>query len=467
MTPTPARHPMRDYQAVAFHALRSTIKRGCRAIILVAPTGSGKTRIAAEMIDSAQRKGKRILFLAHRRELIEQCSLRLADLSVEHGIIKAADPRQRPWLKVHVCSVPTLVKREHVAAPDLCIIDECHRSASPSYTKIMQRFPNAIFIGLTATPLRCDGKGLTMYEDMVMCPPPAELIAGGWLVPTRIFAPPGPDVSGVGKQGGDYKQDELARAVDKPKLTGDVVEHWLKLASDRQTVAFAVNIEHSKHLWESFRAAGVPAEHLDGDMAEKERAAILHRLGTGVTRIVCSIGVLTEGWDEPCVSCAVLARPTASLSLYLQMAGRIMRPHPGKRDALLLDHAGCVLTHGFPDDPREWSLEGVRKGAREIDPALSVRTCLYCWAAFSSRCDKCPHCGWLYDKKMKEPEVVEGTLEEITLEKRKAYVIKKLSRNPEMARLQKIAEEKGYKPGWVFRQMQLQRGRRIERAVAG
>ncbi len=314
---------------------------------------SGKTTIAGEMIRSAAARDKRILFLAHRKELISQCSRRLADMGVDHGIIRANDSRRRPWLRVHVCSVPTLIRRNPLPPADLIFIDEAHRARGASYEQILKQYPQAVCIGLTATPARSDGRGMgRLFSSMVECPSLGELTEMGHLVPTRVFAPARPDLTGVHTTAGDYKKDELARAVDKPKLVGDVVSHWMKYARERLTVVFAVSIAHSRHLRDEFLQARIAAEHLDGETPERERDAILERLSSGRTQVLCNVGVLTEGWDCPATSCAILARPTQSVGLYLQMAGRILRPHPGKLDALILDHAGCTLQHGFIDEER-------------------------------------------------------------------------------------------------------------------
>jgi superfamily II DNA or RNA helicase len=321
-----------------------------------------------------------------------------------------------------------------------------------SYQLILKRFPKAKVVGLTATPVRTDGRGLgELFDEIVMSLTPAELTELGHLVPCRVFAPSAPDLTGVHTARGDYDQKELAAATDKPKLIGDIVDHYGRLARGRKAVAFGTSISHSKHIVESFVAAGIVAEHLDGTTPAKQRDATMERFSKGGTMVVSNVGVWTEGVDVPIMSCAILARPTQSTSLYLQMVGRILRPYPEKRDAIVLDHAGATLQHGFVTDDRGWSLDGARKNGRkkDKDDEVTVRICLDCYMAYPATMLKCPGCGFKNAVKERQIETEEGELVEV-----QPYTIRKLSRNPQIARLQKIAEGLGYKPGWCFHNMQ-------------
>jgi hypothetical protein len=311
---------LRPYQLQALADLRAEISRGVRRILLLAPTGSGKTVISSSIVAGAQERGRSVLFVAHRRELIDQCSRKLDDIGVDHGVMQGDHPRRRPWLPVQVASIQTLIRRELSRPPDIIIIDECHRARAASYQEICAAHPRAIVIGLTATPVRSDGKGLgTLFDAMVKCPPVSEMIAQGYLVPIRAWTHPAPNLKGVAKTAGDYDLGELAARMNRATLIGDLVTTWRKHAAARQTVVFAVNIEHSKAITAQFVAAGVRAEHLDGTTPDRERDGILRRLADGTTRVVSNCAVLTEGWDCPVTSCVVLARPTMSAGLYLQM----------------------------------------------------------------------------------------------------------------------------------------------------
>lgn len=407
---------LRPYQEQAIEALRDHIRRGCRRPLLVAPTGSGKTTIAAAMIRSAQERGKRMVFLAHRKELIDQCSARLEGLGVRHGIIQGNHPHRRPWLSVHVASVATLINRTDVAPPDLVFVDECHRARAKSYMSILGRWPGAVAVGLTATPVRTDGRGLgDLFDVMVQCPDIQELTGMGHLVPTRVFAPANVDLGKVRVGAEDYNQAQLAGVMDKATLTGDIVAHWLRLAKDRLTVAFGVNCDHSRHIRDQFRAANVKAEQLDGKTPGRLRDQLLADLAGGAIRVLCSVGVLTEGWDCPPVSCAILARPTVSMGLYLQMVGRILRPYPGKRDGLILDHAGCVATHGLPDDPRVWTLERDAPLLPSSRRKAGVKVCPECYAVYGGSAVQCKPCGWVFstNEPRQGPEQLDGELAEV------------------------------------------------------
>jgi superfamily II DNA or RNA helicase len=401
--------------------IRARLREGSRRILLVAPTGAGKGTLATYIIQSAGSRGKRVLFLVNRRELVKDLSRRLDRLGLDHGVIMGNHPRRKPWLNVHVASIDTLHRREHLPPADLMFVDEAHFSLSPIWLKVLARYPGVPLIGMTATPIRLDGRGLGhVFQSLVECPTLAELTGMGYLVPTRVFAPPSPDVAGVHTTAGDYNQKELSAAVDLPTITGDIVQHWLKLARGRPTVVFAVDIRHSQHLAEQFQAAGVRAVHADANTPDEVRDRLWEDLAAYRTEVVCSVGIVSYGWDCPPVSCGVLARPTQSMALYLQQCGRILRVAPGKSDALILDHAGNTLRHGFVDDPREWSLDDAEIKARskdKDDPGLAVRMCKKCWFAFSIRLTVCPECGWEYIPTARDIQEKDGELREIKPER--------------------------------------------------
>ena len=449
-------HPIRpfearDYQTELVEAARQRIRQKHKRILIQLPTGGGKTVIAALIIEGALAKDKRILFLAHRRELIEQPSAKLDQLGVSHGIVMAQHHRYRPYAPVQVASIQTLANRELAYPPDLIFIDEAHRARAATYGKILERYPDAVVIGLTATPVRSDGRGLgNLFQTMACGPSVATLTERGYLVPTRVFAPTKPDLKDVGKVGGDYNQGQLGRTMDRSTITGDIVEHWRRLGEDRLTICFAVNVEHSKHLCERFREAGVRAAHLDGETPLDERTKLLEQLAAGEIRVLCSVGVLTEGWDCPAVSCAILARPTTSEGLYLQMAGRILRPAPGKADALILDHAGCTWEHGFVDDERTWTLERDRmaKAGPRIDVSLKVKACPQCYRVWSKSIRQCV-CGYIFYVADRGPEVVAGSLQEAGSDRRAKYtVLPEAARKVAYMRWARETIQRGYKKGY-------------------
>ena len=264
---------------------------------------------------------------------------------------------------VQVASVATLWVRGMrsdampMPAADLIIVDECHHAPANTYSKIVDHYPEAKVLGLTATPCRGDGRGLGgHFSKIVEAPQIAELIVEGHLVRSRVYAPVRPDLKGVHTRHGDYVEGELAVRMDTPKLVGDLVSHWIKFGERRRTIVFAVNVAHSLHICGEFRSCNIRAEHLDGATPLDEREAILGRLASGKTEVICNCMVLTEGWDCPEVGCCVLARPTKKMGLFRQMIGRVLRPADGKADAIVLDHSGAVYRHGLPEDLMQWTL---------------------------------------------------------------------------------------------------------------
>ena len=256
----------------------------------MAPTGSGKTIIAAAVIKAEIGAYKSALVLGHRREIITQTSKKLLSHGIAHGIIQAGFS-PRPLERVQVASIQTLHRRaihaESMPLPpaDLLIVDEAHHCPAETYQKIIGAYPNATLLGLTATPVRGDGRGLgAIFETMIECPQVGELIAQRYLVGTKVFAPIDPDLSGVRTVAGDYNEKQLAERMDRPQLVGDIVTHWHKFGERRKTVSFAVSVAHSVHLKDEFIKSGVRCEHIDGSTPKDERDATLARLGIRRTR---------------------------------------------------------------------------------------------------------------------------------------------------------------------------------------
>jgi len=359
----------RPYQERAIHAARTAIASGVRRVLIQAATGAGKTVIGAGIVQLAIAKGRRVLFLAHRRELIDQTVDKLVAAGVlNFGVIMSGKPLHNWNAPVQVASIQTLIKRELPPA-DIVMIDEAHRSQSRSYLSVLANYQDAVVIGLTATPERLDGKGLDdIFDDMVVVETIPNLIKNGYLIQPICYGGKTADLSGVRTRRGDYDESQLAEAMDDPKLVGDIIANWRRYASTRQTVAFAVTVEHAEHIAAEFRAAGVSAAALSGSTPKQQREAILADWRAGHIQVVSNCMILTEGFDYPELSACILARPTQSLSLYLQMVGRILRTAHGKDSAVILDHAGCYMEHGPAHIDREWTLEGLReRKKREID----------------------------------------------------------------------------------------------------
>lgn len=406
---------LRPYQEDAIRELDARIAAGKRRIVVVAATGSGKTVIFACVVARAVTQGRSVLVVAHRRELIQQTYERLLRAGVREeqvGVLMANDSRRRPAAPVQVASIDTLRHRAKPPA-DLVIVDEAHRELARSYGEMRTHYPSAVHLGFTATPYRADNRGLgEFYDDLLLVASIGDLIAQGYLVEPHVFTVPKdrlPDLAGVRVRAGDYAQDQLDEAVDQARLVGDIVEHWCRHASGVRTVAFAVSVKHSRHIAERFREAGIAAEHLDGTTPTVERDAMLARLERSETLVVSNCGVLCEGWDQPSAKCAILARPTKSTGLYLQQAGRILRPWEGQR-AIILDHAGCAREHGLPQEEREFSLEPKPKRRRGESVEVPIRICDGCQAVLPARMRVCPECGFFFTEPRPVPAEIDGQL---------------------------------------------------------
>jgi DNA repair protein RadD len=472
---------LRSYQTGAVENLREAIRRldvaaRPKKVLLVSPTGSGKTVIMAEIIHSAERMGSRVLFLAHRKELIDQTSRKLDDVGVRHGVIQAGHQRSFSGSQVQVASVQTLARRDKPPA-EIVVIDEAHHARATTYGKILETYPGAVILGATASPWRTDGKGLKeMFEEVVVAARPRELIDAGHLVNYTGFAYDHPDLRGVERTRSDYKQAGLEIVMGSKPIVGNVVEQYRAHGGGGRAVVFAVSIAHSIALRDRFIEAGIEAEHLDGETPVGDREAILARLVAGKTRVLCNVNVLTEGVDVPNLETCILARPTQSLTLYLQMVGRVLRPacldcckysHPEatvcdhcgsariKRLGRIHDHAGCILAHGAPDLDRDYSLESdtrpKNKATAEDDEDRPLRTCEECLRIYDSADRCCPSCGHTNARQRKPPREVEGTpipieqLAQIAAEENR----KREDKRRFLKELRETAKDRGYDKKWI------------------
>ena len=437
---------LRPYQDTAIDAIRGEIGSGKKRVLLVMPTGAGKTQVAAEMIRAAAKKGNSTLFVAHRRELVDQAVDRLKrDHNIEAGVIMAGRPRRDG--SVMVASIQTLMRRELPANTRFLVCDEAHHAAADSWRKLLERIPGAVTVGLTATPWRLDGRGLQdMFDSIVVGATPSDLLAQGYLCKAtgRAYVPP--DFSGVTIRNGDYDSAGLTKAYRESKVLGDIVERWQSNCAGKRTILFAASIEISEELVARFVAAGVAAEHLDYKTPSGPRREIINRVRSGETTVVSNVGILGEGVDVPELEVAILARPTKSLSVFLQQIGRVLRPSPGKDRAWIHDHANCIVTHGFWDLDRDYSLTKSREKDAGEAP---VKNCPQCFCAVAAGCLVCPECGFEFP--MKQTPVDEGgEHKELTLEELRLMLAQKNDRDSLFVSFMNEAKQMGRAPGWVI-----------------
>ena len=434
---------LRQYQVDSINDLRKAILRGHKRIVLQLATGGGKTTIAAEMIRKANEKGKKCLFLADRIELVEQTSRRLDYEDIDHGIIMANHPRYKPHSLNQVCSPQTLARRATPPA-DVVIIDECH-VAYGIHKKMMQAMPNAVFIGLSATPFT---KGLGKhYSNLVIGATTTKLTDEGYLVPVKVFAPSKPDLSKLRTIGGDYDEKELFARVNKPKLVADIVDTWVKRGDNRPTIGFAVNVLHSQFLCESFKDKGIRAAHIDSYMPKAQREQIVADFKSGYIKVLFNVGILDKGFDYPEASCLIMARPTKSLMVYIQQAGRVLRTHDTKEDAIILDHAGNTQAHGFVTDDLPQELDdGIKRKVELTQKKQEEKGTICPSCAFVKKKHeyKCSCCGFVPKKKDAGIDVEAGDLLEITRKKVTLQDKQKL-----YSELLHVEIEKGYKRGFA------------------
>jgi len=443
---------LRKYQQRIVDATREQIRFGFRRPVVVAPTGSGKTHIATAIIKAVQDNKLRSIFLAPRRELIYQTLEKFNAYGVEAGMIMSGEP-QRLYARTQVCSFDTLharaIQRDKIELPDadLVVVDEAHLSMSPAKLQILNHYKNKIVIGLTATPCRSDGTGLgKFYNALVNEVSVRELIDEGYLVEPEYWAPAKWDMSAVRQTKSDYVLSSLGKAVNKPELIGGIYDNWKRIAADKRTVIFCVNRNHSRHVRDQFLHHGVAAEHVDGDTPKGERADIFERVRSGATQVLTNVYVASYGLDIPALECAVLARPTKSLGLYIQTCGRVLRPSPdtGKSGCTIIDHTGAIEEeHGYLDSAVPWSLDGTdirekkKKEEQERGDPKEI-TCINCGRVFSGQ-RECPKCGF---------SMVPPT-EDVPHKKVDLRKIAKTSPATFYAMLVQYGKDMDYKPGWA------------------
>jgi DNA repair protein RadD len=414
---------LRDYELKAVRELPRLLRKH-RRVVAVAPTGSGKTVIAAALVRAM--RGKRALWLAHRIELLKQALEQLIAAGVPAsslgllagiGSVELRDGTrigQNENASIIVASVDMFRGGREVPRCELIVVDEAHRTMAATYRGILDQRPRAQVLGLTATPWRLDGEPLgDVFEHLHVMAESVELIADKFIAAPRVYGVPREKaraiVKGLKSGNGDYVGKDAERSAMR-YLMGDVVSECSRLAPGARTLVFATTRKHGRALTKRFKRSGRRAEYLDGDTPANERAAMLARLESGETEVIINVDVLAEGFDCPPVKCIALARPTRSLTRFLQQCGRASRPFGNKRP-VILDHAGNCYRFGLPQSPREWSLTDESKASGGGDPV--VKQCPECEEMIPAACKICPECGAEQPMPEREIEEQRAKLEEL------------------------------------------------------
>ena len=405
---------LREDQSEALEQLRVSVGKGNRRLVMKAPTGFGKTVLAAALVESARAKGKRVLFTVPAIALVDQTVEMFVSQGIHDvGVIQADHPMTDWSQPVQIASVQTLQRRQLPQA-DVVLIDECQ-----VWFKFYETWLRAVdwkdipIIGLSATPWT---KGLgAYYEDLIVASTTQELIEAGLLSPFKVFAPSHPDLRGVRTIAGDYHEGELSTRMQDGTLVADIVSTWLKHGENRPTLCFAVDCDHAQHLKNRFEAAGVGCAYQDANTKSAERKAIKKGFHDGSIKVVCSVGTLLLGvdWD---VRCEIIARPTKSSMLFVQMIGRALRTAPGKDHALLLDHSDNHLRLGFVTDvdAAHVSLHNGRTPiADEKDRVRLPKECPKCAFLKPPRTAVCPNCQHKVEAHARVVEPAKGELGEL------------------------------------------------------
>lgn len=450
----------RDYQSQLVDGIYDSWQKGARNTLGVMPTGAGKTVVFSGITSNTREPS---IAIAHRQELVSQMSIALARCDVPHRII-AQEKTINRIIKMHVreCGVCyyNAAEPHAVAGVDtllswgdrlskwlprvgLWVVDEAHHLLRANkWGEAIGMFPNARGLGVTATPIRADGRGLGnhsdgFFDDMVVGPTMRELINDGWLTDYRLFAPQSDielsdsDVTASG----DYSKVKLKNAVRKSRIVGDVVEHYQRIAPGKRTVVFASDTETAGDMAVRFNSVGVRSEVVTAKTLDASRAEIMERFKQGDVTVLINVDLFGEGFDLPAIEVVIMARPTESFALYAQQFGRALRlmldgGAPGTREgrlaaiaasskpkAIIIDHVGNVVRHGLPDTSREWSLDAREKHSRQMaDDVIPLTSCLNveCLAVYERIHPTCPYCGSKPTPVSRSaPEFVDGDLTEL------------------------------------------------------
>jgi DNA repair protein RadD len=406
----------RDYQLKFISDISAELKAGHRGVLGQLATGGGKTVIASYMVQKIVQSGRVCWFNVHRSELIKQTGNTFNAFGIPYGVI-CSGFKESPNELTQINSIMSLKNRlKKHRSPDYIFWDECQFMGATTWRNIFNEFPNARHIGLSATPVRLDGKGFAdFFSSMVRGPTISWLIKEKYLSDYTIFCPTNFSTEGIKKTAGDFDSRQVAELMNKPTIVGDCFEQWNKYSRNLQTIAFSPNILFSESLVEQFRSRGVSAHHVDGTTPAGDRERIISAYAKGEIQFLSNCNLFIEGFDVPNIGCILDAAPTMSVARHLQKLGRGLRTAAGKEKLIVLDQWNGYLRHGLIDDDRDWSLEGrdstKKKNNKNETP---TKRCPACFAANSSFNAYCTNCGHAFEvQKRTGPEQIDGDLQEL------------------------------------------------------
>lgn len=468
---------LRADQLEVVEALRVALKSH-QSALLQAPCGFGKTVVSAYMALGAYERRKRVIFAVHRRELARQTAATFERFGIPFGWIMAGET-SNPFAHVHIASADTLRTRVHLLKCDLFVPDEAHLWGGGTRAELIDlaRANGGRIVPLTATPQRGDGKSLARIADVIVPGPSVRsLIELGSLAPYKVYAPSRPDLTSLHTRAGEYVSSEVDELMSRPAVVADAVHYYKAIAMGKRMIGYAPSRARGEQYAEEFRAGGVSAAFIDGETPDDERRRVIAAFADGGLSVLFNCQLFREGFDLSAqvgrhvpIQAVGLYNPTQSLPLAIQMMMRGMRPQDGT--SIILDHAGItvdhmgMINHGFPDDDREWSLDGERV-KKSTERTIASVTCMQCAGTYRPR-PACPYCGHVRDVASRAVEEIEGaTLAEVDpeqarLESDLAWRRREAERGRAKAEERKcetladweaLARQRGHKRGWAFHQ---------------
>lgn len=411
---------LREYQQQAVDGVECHKKN-----MIYLATGSGKSVIFKQLALNSLKKGEKVLFLVKRQQVLSQ-AVNKHFLTIHNDVSMMMGANKFRFADILCCSMDTLYRRQHLYQDILnkyktIIIDECHDATADNYQSFISKITDQTTIGLTATPFLIGKKTHHFWDKVIHPVSTLDLIKQGHLVwPEVWMSGHTMQTKGVKTTAGDYNQKQLFNANDNSVVYGSIVDEYKKHALGKRCFCFCINVEHSKKIAEEYNKAGITAVHADADTPLDEREQILKDFAAGKIKVICNINIFSTGTDVPETEVGQMARPTKSLVLWIQQVGRILRPYPGKKSALILDHTDNTMNLGHPainDFVAETSIEKVKENEDKKIPLYQCKSCFY---VFGEKTDVCPMCGAQNEVKIRKiKEQKEAELKKFNLEQQK------------------------------------------------